>query len=409
MHKRVVVTGMGILSSIGQDIPSFWQAAISGQSGIKHLTQIDVSNYPTRIGGEIGPLTDEQLPHIEKRQRFTRVAQYAIYCLEQALQQAKLDTSIRQSAGIYMGTGWGGTPEIESGFKDYFLHGWKKIPPMSVIKGMPNSITNHLAMLYDIRGPNMTLSNACISSAEAIGVGFENIQRGKISTAICGGSESLLWASVLGAWCRLKVMSTQNEHPQKSCRPFDANRDGMVIADGAGVMILEELEQARARGAHIYAEIIGFGQSCDAHHITAPKSEGQAAAIEAALNQARVSPNDIQYINAHGTATKLNDLTETQTIKHVFGNRAYQIPITAQKSMTGHAIGAAGVLEIITTCLAIENGILPPTINLDNPDEQCDLDYIPHQARHKQIDIALSNHFAFGGANAALILQRFFQ
>lgn len=409
MQRRVVVTGMGILSSIGQDIPSFWQAAINGKSGIKPISNIDVSKYPTRIGGEIGPLSDEQLPHIDKSQRYTRVAQYAIFCAEQAFKQAKLESSLLQSAGIFIGTGWGGTPEIESAFQGFFQQGWKKIPPMTVIKGMPNSIANHLGMLYNIQGPNMTLSNACISSAEAIGLAFESIQRGKVNTAICGGSESLLWESVLGAWCRLKVMSTQNEHPQKSCRPFDVNRDGMVMADGAGLLVLEEFEQAKARGAKIYGEIIGFGQSCDAHHITAPKIEGQVAAIKAALGHARVSPSDVQYINAHGTSTKLNDLTETQTIKEVFGQHAYQIPITAQKSMTGHAIGAAGALEIITICLAMENGILPPTINLDTPDEQCDLDYIPHKSRHKQVDIALSNHFAFGGANAALVLKRFHQ
>ncbi len=407
MQRRVVVTGMGILSTIGQDIPSFWQAAISGQSGIKPLSSIDVTSYPTRIGGEIGPLNNEQLPHIKKRQRYTRVSQYALYCTEQALQQAKLESACRQSAGVFIGTGWGGTPEIESAFQGFFEKGWKKIPPLTVIKGMPNSIANHVAMLYDIQGPNMTLSNACISSAEAIGLAFESIQNGKINTAICGGSESLLWESVLAAWCRLKVMSTKNDHPQKSCRPFDANRDGMVIADGAGILIIEELEQAKARGANIIAEIIGFGQSCDAHHITAPKSEGQVAAIEVALSQAKLSPNDIQYINAHGTSTKLNDLTETQTIKKVFGSQAYNIPITAQKSMTGHAIGASGVLEIIATSLAIKHGILPPTINLDTPDEFCDLDYIPHEARHKQVDIALSNHFAFGGANAALVLKRY--
>lgn len=407
MQRRVVVTGMGVLSSIGQDTPSFWQAAIAGKSGIKPLSFIDVSTYPTRIGGEVGSLSDSQLPHIEKRHRYTRVSQYALYCAEQALQQAKLDSSIRQSAGVFIGTGWGGTPEIESAFLGYFEHGWKKIPPMTVIKSMPNSIANHVAMLYGVQGPNMTLSNACISSADAIGLAFENIKNGKINTAICGGAESLLWESILAAWCRLKVMSTNNDQPQKSCRPFDANRDGMVIADGAGILILEELEQAKARGANIISEIISFGQSCDAHHITAPKSEGQVAAIESALNQAKLSPNDIQYINAHGTSTKLNDLTETQTIKKVFGKHAYNIPISAQKSMTGHAIGAAGVLEIIATSLALQHGILPPTINLDTPDDLCDLDYVPHKARHKQVEIALSNHFAFGGANAALILKRF--
>jgi 3-oxoacyl-[acyl-carrier-protein] synthase II len=272
---------------------------------------------------------------------------------------------------------------------------------------MPNSIANHIAIAFGLGGPNSTISNACVSSAEAIGNAYQQISQGRLSVALCGGTESLVWETIMTAWCKLRVMSTQNENPSLASRPFDINRDGMVMADGAGILILEEEQHAKARGAKIYAEIIGYGASCDAFHVTAPNSLGQARSIHAALDDARVSTGDIQYISAHGTGTQLNDVTETETIKTVFGERAYEIPVTAQKAMTGHAIGAAGAMEIIATALCLQNDTLLPTINLHHPDPQCDLDYVANVAREKRIDIALSNHFAFGGANAALILKRY--
>ncbi|AHE65718.1 3-oxoacyl-acyl-carrier-protein synthase [Legionella oakridgensis ATCC 33761 = DSM 21215] len=270
---------------------------------------------------------------------------------------------------------------------------------------MPNSIANHIAIAFGVGGPNSTISNACVSSAEAIGHAYQQISQGRLSIAVCGGTESLVWEATMAAWCKLRVMSTQNDKPEQASRPFDKHRDGMVMADGAGILILEDMEHARARGAKIYAEIIGYGASCDAHHITAPHTSGQARAIQAALDDAKLAISDIQYINAHGTGTQLNDVTETETIKMVFGPLAYKIPITAQKAMTGHAIGAAGAMEIIATALSLQHGILLPTINLHEPDPLCDLDYIANEARKQRIDIALSNHFAFGGANAALVLR----
>jgi len=272
---------------------------------------------------------------------------------------------------------------------------------------MPNSIANHVAIAFGIGGPNSTVSNACVSSAEAIGNAYQQISSGNLSTALCGGTESLIWESVMAAWCKLRVMSTHNENPAQASRPFDLNRDGMVMADGAAILILEDLEHARARGVRILGEIIGFGASCDAFHVTAPNSQGQSRAIMAALNDARLSVNDVHYINAHGTGTQLNDSTETESIKNVFGSRAYDIPITAQKAMTGHAIGAAGAMEIVATALSLQNDLLLPTINLKTPDPECDLDYVANVARPKAIDIALSNHFAFGGANAALVLRKY--
>lgn len=407
MKKRVVITGMDITSSIGSGLDAFWNAAIQGVCGIKRIQVYDPTPYPTQIAGEIRDLSLDHLPEFNKSKRYPRAAQYALYCAHHAIERAGLSATDLATAGTYIGTSLGGTPELEMAYEFFYTGHWKKVPALSVIRGMPNSIANHIAIAFGIGGPNSTISNACVSSAEAIGNAYQHIAQGRLSTAICGGTESLIWESIITAWCKLRVMSTQNDTPEQACRPFDAHRDGMVMADGAGILVLEELGQAKARGAAIYGEIIGYGASCDAYHITAPSSSGQTRAIHSALDDARLSPSDVQYINAHGTGTQLNDVTETQTIKSVFGERAYDIPITAQKAMTGHSIGAAGAMEIIATILSLRHGILLPTINLHNPDPVCDLDYVPNHARHQSIDLALSNHFAFGGANAALVLKRF--
>lgn len=407
MKKRVVVTGMELTSSIGTGLNKFWNAASQGLCGIKRIQSYDPTPYPTQIGGEITDFNLDLLPQFNKSKRYSRAAQYALYCAHHAIQHAGLTSSELINAGTYLGTGMGGYSESESIFKTIYSEGWKKVPALSVIRTMPNSIANHIAIEFGIGGPNSTISNACISSAEAIGTAYQQISQGRLSTALCGGTDSLIWESVMATWCKLKVMSTNNEQPGKACRPFDLHRNGMVIADGAGILVLEELQQAKARGATIYAEILGFGASCDAFHVTAPSSQGQARAIFSALDDARLSANDIHYINAHGTGTQLNDSTETETIKTVFGTRAYDIPVTAQKAMTGHTIGAAGAMEIIATALCLRHDLLLPTINLDTVDPGCDLDYVPHSARKKNIDIALSNHFAFGGANAALILSKY--
>lgn len=406
MKKRVVITGMDITSSIGSGLEAFWQGASNAACGIKRIQAYDPSPYPTQIGGEVTDLVLDHLPEFNKSKRYPRVAQYALYCAHHAIERSGLTPAELSSAGTYIGTSMGGTPELESAYQFFYSGHWKKVPALSVIRGMPNSVANHIAIAFGLGGPNSTVSNACVSSAEAIGNAYQHISQGKLSVAVCGGTESLIWESIMTAWCKLRVMSTHNENPAGASRPFDINRDGMVMADGAGILILEDFDHAKARGAKIYAEIIGFGASCDAFHVTAPTSQGQARAIHAALDDARVAPSDVQYINAHGTGTQLNDVTETETIKAVFGDRAYEIPITAQKAMTGHAIGAAGAMEIIATVLSLQHDILLPTINLHHPDPQCDLDYIPNEARKKSVDIALSNHFAFGGANAALLLRR---
>lgn len=407
MKKRVVITGMDIVSSLGNGLDAFWQAATEGKCGIKKISAYDPSPYPTQIAGEISNLSLAHLPAFDKPKRYPRVAQYALYCAHNAILSAGLTSTELKTAGTYIGTSLGGTPELESAYQAFYSGHWRKVPALSVIRGMPNSVANHVAIAFGLGGPNSTTSNACVSSAEAIGNAYQQISNGKLAVALCGGTESLVWETIMTAWCKLRVMSTQNENPELACRPFDKERDGMVMADGAGIMVLEELQHAKARGAKIYAEIIGFGASCDAYHVTAPNSEGQTRSIHAALDDAQLSIGDIQYINAHGTGTQLNDVVETETIKNVFGQRAYEIPITAQKAMTGHAIGAAGAMEIIATALCLQHDLLLPTINLQNIDPLCDLDYVANHARSKKIDIALSNHFAFGGANAALVLRRY--
>ncbi|MCH9756519.1 MAG: beta-ketoacyl-[acyl-carrier-protein] synthase family protein [Gammaproteobacteria bacterium] len=407
MKKRVVITGMDIVSSIGNGLEAFWDAASQGKCGISRIQSYDPSPYTTQIAGEITDLCLKHLPHFDKQRRFPRVAQYALYCAHHAIERAGLTAAEREGAGTYIGTSLGGAPELEAIYKAFYTESWRKIPSLTVVRGMPNSVANHIGIAFGLGGPNSTTSNACVSSAEAIGNAYQQISNGRLSVALCGGTESLVWETIMAAWCKLRVMSTQNENPAKASRPFDKNRTGMVMADGAGILILEDLEHAEARGAKIYAEIIGFGASCDASHITAPTAKGQARAIHMALDDARLSPSDIQYINAHGTGTILNDATETETIKTVFGEHAFNIPITAQKAMTGHAIGAAGVMEIIATVLSLQHDKLLPTINLETPDPACDLNYIPNKAQDKRIDLALSNHFAFGGANAALVLRRF--
>lgn len=407
MKKRVVITGMEITSSIGSGLEKFWQAAINSECGIKRIESYDPSPYTTQIAGEIRDLSLAHLPEFDKSKRYPRVAQYALFCAHHAIERAGLTAKELSNAGTYIGTSLGGAPELEGAYQTFFTENWRKIPALSVIRGMPNSIANHIAIAFGIGGPNSTISNACVSSAEAIGNAYQQISHGNLSVALCGGTESLVWETIMAAWCKLRVMSTQNDNPGQSSRPFDKGRNGMVMADGAGILILEELQHALARGATIYGEIIGFGASCDAYHVTAPHSQGQIRAIHAALDDARLAISDVQYINAHGTGTQLNDITETETIKAVFGDYAYEIPITAQKAMTGHSIGAAGAMEIIATTLCLQNDLLLPTINLNDPDPDCDLDYVANHARKKHIDIALSNHFAFGGANAALILRRY--
>lgn len=409
MTKRVVITGMEVTTAIGTGLDKFWNAALAGVSGTRRIFNYDPTAYPTQIAGQVTDFPLEEYPEYKKSSRYPRTSQFILYCARKVMEKSGISTKSPEllTVGTFLGTGQGGTPEIEDAYTAYYTYGWKKVPVLTVTRAMSNSAANNVAIELGLGGPNITISNACNSSAEAIVLACDQIRTGKLSMALAGGTEAMIFEPTMAAWCRLRVMSTCNEAPEKASKPFDKMRDGMIMAEGAGILILEELEHAKARGAHIYAEIIGCGSSCDAHHITAPSVEGQARAIQLALNNAQVEPEEIDYISAHGTGTYLNDFIETQTIKKVFGERAKHIPISSLKSMIGHTIGAAGVIEIAATALSLQEGKLHPTINLETPDPECDLDYIPNQMRQVAIETALSNHFAFGGANTALILRRY--
>lgn len=405
MKKRVVITEMGLTSCLGSSIEDFWFHLCQGHSGVRLIDTYDPSPYPTQIAGLVKDFSFDGIEHLDKPKRYSRVSQFAASIAKKVMARSGIDKESAKPGGVFIGTGLGGSPGSEDAYQLFYSDSWRKLPALTITRAMPNSIANLIAIECGLMGKNLTIANACNSSAEAIGLGYEQILLGKMPFALCGGSESMIYESMMSAWCKLRVMSKGNENPQKACKPFDKDRDGMVMSEGAGLLLLEDYDHAIARGAKPLAEIIGFASSCDAFHITAPSSEGQARAVSLALDEARVTASDIQYISAHGTATKLNDPTETETMKKVFGEAAYDIPISSIKSMIGHAIGAAGALEIIASVLTLKDDIIPPTINLENPDESCDLDYVPGEARKTNVDVVLSNHFAFGGANSALVLR----
>lgn len=409
MAKRVVITGMEVTTPIGTGLEKFWEAALQGVSGVRRISTYDPTPYTTQMAGQIRDFSLEEYPEYQKASRYPRTSQLALYCARKVLENNGFVIKSPEllSVGVFLGTGHGGVPEIEDAYTAYYQGNWKKIPVLTVIRAMPNSAANNVAIELGLGGPNITISNACNSSAESIAQAFDKIRYGKLTMALAGGTEAMIFEPTMAAWCKLRVMSTWNESPETACRPFDKTRDGMVMAEGAGILMLEELEHAKARGATIYGEIVGSGSSCDATHITAPSVDGQARAVRLGLADAGIDASQIDYISAHGTGTILNDLTETETVKAVFGQRAPQIPISSLKSLLGHTIGAAGALEIIATTLSLRDGKLHPTINLNEPDPACDLDYIPNTAREKTIETALSHHFAFGGANTALILKRY--
>ena len=410
MNRRVVITGMEVTTSIGTGLQKFWDSALAGISGTRRIASYDPSPYPTQMAGEVRDFNLEAYPQYDRPKRFPRATRFALFCAHRALEDAGLEpgSEVVKDAGVFLGTGQGGSPEVQQeAFHAYYTEGWKKVPVLSVPRGMPNSSANNVGIELGLGGPNVTITNACTSSAEAIGRAYEQIKWGKLSMVLAGGTEAMIWETMMIAWCKLRVMSTNNACPEKASRPFDQARDGMVMAEGAGFLCLEDLESARARSARIYAEIVGYAATCDASHITAPSSAGQIRAVQGALHDAGLTTGEIDYISAHGTATKLNDLTETQTIKEMFGKRAYDIPVSSLKSMTGHALGAAGVIEIVATALSLREGKMHPTINLEILDPQCDLDYIPNVSRSGDLRVALSNHFAFGGANTVLMLKRY--
>ncbi len=411
--RRVVITGLGLVSPVGSTVADSWAAILRGESGIGPITRFDVSAFPTRFAGAVRDFNVEQYMSLKEARRLDDFMHYGIAAGVQAVADSGADFERlnRDRCGVVTGAGIGGLWTIEQTRQTYFDSGCnpRKISPFFVPSTIINMISGHLSIRYGLRGPNLGVVTACTTSTHAVGLGMRAIQYGDADLVVAGGSEMATTPTGVGGFGQAKALSTRNESPQSASRPWDRDRDGFVLGDGGGAMLLEELEHARARGARIYAELVGFGMSGDAHHITAPPEDGAGArlAMVNALKDARLDPGDVQYLNAHATSTPLGDKAETIAIKHAFGAHAARLAVSSTKSMTGHLLGAAGVLEAVFSVLAIRDQVAPPTINYENPDPECDLDYVPNQARQMKIEVAVSNSFGFGGTNGTLVFRRF--
>ena len=409
--RRVVVTGLGALTPVGNTTDEFWDALQRGKSGIGPITRFDSTGYPTRIAGEVRGF--DPLTFVDKKEarRLDPYLQYAIASAVMAVEDASLDVSKVDGTrfGVLVGSGIGGITTLLDTHKVLISKGPDRVSPFFIPMLIINMASGLISMRFGARGPNSSVVTACATGNHAIGDAARIIQRGDADVMIAGGAEAIIVDLTFAGFCAMKAMSMRNEEPTKASRPFDAGRDGFVCGEGAGLMVLESLPHARARDARIYGEVVGYGMTGDAHHMTAPDPEGDGAAraMLAALRDAGIGPTEVQYINAHGTSTPYNDKFETLAIKRVFGDHARRLAISSTKSMTGHLLGAAGGIEAIATVLALHHGVLPPTINYETPDPDCDLDYVPNQARKQAIDVAMSNAFGFGGTNATLAFRRY--
>jgi 3-oxoacyl-[acyl-carrier-protein] synthase II len=411
MKRRVVVTGMGMVTPLGIGTEASWQALCRGKSGVGPVTHFDTSQFRTRIAGEVKGFNPHDFIDRKLVRRGDRFIHFALSAARMALEDAKLkiDASNDERVGVSVGTAMGGIESIEKNHELLIQGKRQQISPFFVPSFLCNMATGQVAITFGAKGANMCTVTACASGTHAIGDAAVIIQRGEVDAMIAGGTEAAIRPLVFAGLDPLKVMSTRNDAPEKASRPFDKGRDGFIIGEGAGMVILEELESAQKRGAKIYGEVLGYGLNSDAYHITAPDPEGAGAAscMRLALEDAGISPDQVDYINAHGTSTELNDLSETRAIKSVFGERAHNVPISANKSMMGHMWAGAGVTEAIASLLTIRDGVIPPTINYETPDPECDLDYVPNEARKAEVNIVLSNSFGFGSTNGCLILGKF--
>ncbi len=409
-RRRVVVTGIGAITPIGLTAEDFWLSCLEGRSGVTTISQFDASAYPTRVAGEVNDFEPTRYIEAKEARRMSRPTQFAVAAAQEALAQASLplDRLDPGRIGVLIGTGIGAFTDTERETRKLFERGGMKMSPFYLTMMLPNMSAGTISRLFGLKGYSSTVVTACAAGNQAIGEAVEVIRRGAADVMVAGGTEASICELGLASFCVMRVMTSQNEPPERASRPFDATRDGFVPAEGAGILILEELEHARRRGALILAEVLGYGASSDAYHVTAPDPEGAGAAraMRMALTDAGLEPTRIDYINAHGTSTELNDKTETLAIKRVLGEHAYRIPVSSTKSMIGHLLGAAGAVEAIATILALRDQQVHPTINLEHPDPDCDLDYVPEGARRTRVDIALSNSFGFGGQNAVLIFGR---
>lgn len=411
MKRRVVVTGVGLVTPCGIGIDNVWNNILNGQSGIGPITRFDITQFDTKFAGEIKEFTPEDYIQPKEVKKMDLFIQYAIAAAQIAVNDAGLDMGREDSerVGVVVGTGLGGLPTIEKYHSVLMERGPGRITPFFIPMLIANEAPGHIAIQHGFKGPNLCIVTACATGAHSIGEACRIIQYGDADVMVAGGSEANLTPLTVGGFNAMKALSTRNDDPLKASRPFERDRDGFVVAEGSGIVILEELEHATKRGAKIYAEMAGYGYNGDAYHITAPCPDGDGfiRCIRMALKDALLSPDDVDYINAHGTSTKLNDFIETLSIKEVFKEKAYKTPVSSTKSMTGHLLGAAGAIEAIFSVLSIRDQVCPPTINYENPDPECDLDYVPNTARAHAINVVLSNAFGFGGTNSALVFRRF--
>lgn len=409
--RRVVVTGLGVISPVGNDIDTFWSALLAGKSGIGPLTSFDASAFDSRIAGEVKGFEPAKYIEAKEIKRMEKFAQYAVAAAKQAVVDSQLDVSKEdpQRIGVLIGSGIGSLRIIEEEHKVYLEKGPSRLSPFLIPMLIVNEAAGHVSIALGFKGPNSCVATACASGSHALGDAFRVIQHGDADIMIAGGTESCITALGVGGFCALKALSKRNNEPQKASRPFDKLRDGFVMAEGAGLVVLELLEHALKRNARIYAEIVGYGMSADAYHMTAPDSTGSGAsrAMLAALADANLKPQDVDYINAHGTSTFLNDKIETLAIRNVLGKYAYKVAVNSTKSMTGHLLGAAGGAEFVVCCLSIRDSVVHPTINQEVLDPDCDLDYVPNVARKMKVNVAMSNSLGFGGHNATLIVKKF--
>jgi len=411
VSRRVVITGVGLISSVGLGTDATWAGVCAGTSGIGPITRFDASQHASRIAGEVKGF--DPLNFVEKKEvkKIDLFIQFAIAASQFAVDDAKLAVTPENAdrTGVFIASGIGGFLTIENEHKELLNGGPRRISPFFIPASIINLAAGHVSIRFGAKGPNLATCTACTASAHAIGESFEIIRRGDADTMIAGGSEMAITPMGVGGFAAMRALSTRNDEPTRASRPFDKDRDGFVIGEGAGIVILEELETAKARGAQIYCEVVGYGLSSDAYHLTGqpPDADGAVRSMQMALRKAGITPDKVDYINAHGTSTPINDPTETLAVKRTFGEHAHKLVMSSTKSMTGHLLGAAGGLEAGITALAVRHQIAPPTANLDNPDPACDLDYAPHTARPMTINYALSNSFGFGGTNGTLLVKRY--
>ncbi len=411
-NRRIVVTGIGVITSLGQEIDAFWQNIISGKSGVTGITIFDAAQYDCRIGAEIKDFNGTPYFKVPKdARRCDRYTLFAMAATKKAVQDSGIafESENMDRVGVLIGSGIGGLNTLEEQHTNLVQKGPSRLSPFMIPMMISNMASGMVSMEIGARGPNMAVVSACSTSTHSVGESFQIIRRGEADVMIAGGSEAAICGLGIGGFAAMRALSTRNDEPQKASRPFDKDRDGFVMAEGAGILIVEELEHAKKRGARIYCELVGYGNTADAHHMTAPSPGGEGAArcMRMALECAGLQPTDIDYINAHGTSTPQGDICETQAIKTVFGDHARKVMVSSTKSMTGHLLGAAGSVEMAICAKALQENLVPPTINLDHPDPECDLDYVPFKAREAKVNAIVNNSFGFGGHNATLVARKF--